>query len=323
MGLLPGKGFSWEPRWKGQGLRIYKLLFISSSRPPVKQKALFFDVLLIESLYRNQKRNLEDESMDGFPSLVPSRRRFSCRTALLFGIALSILGLGIGCGDFTLYGDDNPSVCDPDPCASTDNAKAGTCTADGGSGYECDCDAGYFWEADGNTCEDPCASDPCDTLDNAVDSSCEGIGVDDFTCECDEGYVWNAPTDSCEVDPCDQNPCDTIDNAVGGSCTAIDADNFTCDCDTGFTWDAQNQRCEGGVVGTCDDLEDCLSDCTSINDSLCLSSCYGAWTGCDCVLDTAALIAECAGTCLFSCIDPESKACWDCVLDCGFDTQCR
>jgi len=289
--------------------------------------------------------------------------------ALLFGIALSILGLGIGCGDFTLFGDNNPSVCDPDPCASTDNATAGTCTADGESDYVCDCQSGYFWEAAGNTCEDPCASDPCDTIDNAVVSSCQGVDVNDFTCECDGGFVWNAPTDSCEVDPCDQDPCDTIDNAVDGSCTAIDAEeftcecddgfvwdadtgtcekdpcdgdpcaaidnartgsctavgaeDFTCDCDTGFTWDAQNKRCEGGAVGTCDDLKDCLGDCTSINDYLCLSGCYGTWTGCDCVLDTGALIAQCAGTCLLSCIDPESKACWDCALACGFDTQCR
>jgi hypothetical protein len=306
--------------------------------------------------------------MDGFPSLVPSRKRSSCRPTLLFGVALSILGLGIGCGDFTLYGNDNPSVCDPDPCASTDNAMAGTCTADGESDYECDCQSGYFWEADGNTCEDPCASDPCDTIDNAVVSSCEGVDVNDYTCECDAGFVWNAPTDSCEVDPCDPDPCDEARNEVVGSCTAlggddytcgcdagyfweevgntcedpcasdpcdsipnaergscagIDANDYTCDCDTGYTWNGQINQCTSEAVGTCDDLKDCLGDCTSINDYLCLSSCYGTWTGCDCVLDTATLIAECAGTCLLKCIDVESKACWDCALACGFDTQCQ
>jgi hypothetical protein len=301
---------------------------VSSAKktPLCGRKALFFDALLIESFLgpgQEPKRNLEDELMDGFPSHVPSRRRSSYRTELLLGIALSILCVGIGCGDFTLFGDDEQGICDPDPCAGTDNARAGTCMLDGESDYECDCESGYFWEAVGNTCEDPCASDPCDGIENAVDSSCAGVDVDDFTCECDAGYVWDAPTESCEDDPCDLDPCDSIDNAVDGSCAAIDAEDFTCDCDTGFTWNAQNQRCEGGAVGTCDDLEDCLGDCTSINDYLCLSGCYGTWTGCDCVLDTAALIAECAGTCLFNCIDVESKACWDCVLDCGFGTQCE
>ena len=58
--------------------------------------------------------------MDGFPSLAPSRRRFSCRTALLFGVSLSILSFGIGCGDFTLFGDDdNNQAPRPSPLLTT------------------------------------------------------------------------------------------------------------------------------------------------------------------------------------------------------------
>jgi len=373
---------------------------------------LFFGPLLIES-FTGTETVLEDESMEGFPSLVPSRRRFSCRTALLFGIALSILCVGIGCGDFTLFGDDDQGVCDPDPCASKANATAGTCTAVDESDFTCDCDAGYFWEDDGNTCEDPCASDPCDSIENAVDSSCEGVDLDDFTCECDAEYFWkdngntcenpcasdpcdsienavdgscegvdadnyacdcdagfvwyedsntcvedpcdpdpcegiaNAEAGSCEAqgendytcdcdagyfwedvgntceDPCASDPCDGIPNAEASSCIGIDADDFTCDCDTGYTWDSGSNVCAAEAVGTCADLKNCLSGCSGINDFGCLTTCYATWTGCDCVLDTGALISQCAGTCFGDCIDIESKACWDCVLDCGFDTQCQ
>lgn len=306
--------------------------------------------------------------MEGFPSLVPSRRRFSCRTAMLFGIALSILCVGIGCGDFTLFGDDDQGICDPDPCAGKDNATADTCTDLGGDDYTCDCESGYFWEDEGNTCEDPCDPDPCEDIQNAETDTCDGVGVDNFTCDCVSGYVWDGTNESCEDDPCDpdpcdearnevagsckavggddytcdcddgyfwkgdgntcedpcaSDPCDSIPNAEAGSCTGINADDYTCGCAPGFTWNAQNERCEAGAVGTCDDLKECLSECSGITDFVCPGNCYGTWTGCDCVLDTAVLIAECAGTCLIYCINIESKACWDCALECGFDTQCQ
>ena len=261
--------------------------------------------------------------MDGFPSLVPSRRRSSCRTALLFGIALSIPCVGIGCGDFTLFGDDDQGICDPDPCAGKDNATADTCTDLGGDDYTCDCESGYFWEDEGNTCEDPCDPDPCEDIQNAETDTCDGVGVDNFTCDCVSGYVWDGTNESCEDDPCDPDPCDSIPNAEAGSCTGINADDYTCGCDPGFTWNAQNERCEAGAVGTCDDLKECLSECSGITDFVCSGNCYGTWAGCDCVLDTAVLIAECAGTCLIDCINIESKACWDCALECGFDTQCQ
>jgi len=305
--------------------------------------------------------------MDGFPSLAPSRKRSSCRTALLFGIALSILGLGIGCGDFTLYGNDNPGVCDPDPCASTDNAMAGTCTDLGADDYACNCDTGYFWEDVGNTCEDPCASDPCDSIENAVGSSCEGVDVNDFTCECDAGFVWNAPTDSCEVDPCDPDPCDEARNEVAGTCTALGADDYTCncdtgyfweevgntcedpcasdpcdsisnaergscagidandyicDCDTGYTWDGQINQCTSEAVGTCDDLEECFLTCNGFEDPSCPINCYSENTGCDCTLDQLSLVTECGSECPL-CLVSQNKACWDCVVPCGFDTQCQ
>jgi hypothetical protein len=283
---------------------------------------LFFGPLLIES-FTGTETVLEDESMEGFPSLVPSRRRSSCRTALLFGIALSILCVGIGCGDFTLFGDDDQGICDPDPCAGKDNATADTCTDLGGDDYTCDCESGYFWEDEGNTCEDPCDPDPCEDIQNAETDTCDGVGVDNFTCDCVSGYVWDGTNESCEDDPCDPDPCDEARNEVAGSCKAVGGDDYTCGCDPGFTWNAQNERCEAGAVGTCDDLKECLSECSGITDFVCSGNCYGTWTGCDCVLDTAVLIEECAGTCLIDCINIESKACWDCALECGFDTQCQ
>ena len=262
--------------------------------------------------------------MDGFPSLVPSRRRSSCRTEFLLGIALSILCVGVGCGDFTLFGEeDEQGICDPDPCVGKDNATAGTCVADGESDYECDCESRYFWEADGNTCEDPCALDPCDSIENAVNSSCEGVDADDFTCVCDTGYVWDGSTGSCEDDPCSSDPCDAIENAVDGTCTAQGGDDYTCDCDDGFAWNSQSDQCEAEAVGTCEDLKGCLSECSGTMDFVCQGNCYGTWTDCDCVLDAEDLITECAGTCLIDCINTESKACWDCALECGFDTQCQ
>lgn len=308
--------------------------------------------------------------MDGFPSLVPSRRRFSCRMALFLGIALWILCVGIGCGDFTLFGEDEEGVCNPDPCASKANAIAGTCTDLGDDEYSCGCQSGYFWDEDGNTCEDPCASDPCDNIENAVDSSCEGVDVDDytcdcvsgyfwkengntcqdpcasdpcdsienaengscegvdaddFTCECDTDYIWNGVTESCEIDPCNPDPCDGLENAVDGTCTPTGGDDYTCDCETGFIWIAQINQCGPSAVGTCDDLEACLLNCNGFEDSNCQYSCYATWTGCDCDLDFNELLTSCGFICLRDCplSNPFTKACWDCVIPCGFDSQCQ
>jgi hypothetical protein len=218
--------------------------------------------------------------MDGFPSLDPSRRRSSCRTALLFGAALSILCVGTGCGDFTLFGDDDQGICDPDPCEDIQNAETDTC---------------------------------------------DGVGVDDFTCECDAGYVWDGATESCEDDPCDPDPCDEARNEVAGSCTDLGADDYTCDCDSGYTWNGQINQCTSGAVGTCDDLEDCLLTCNGFEDFLCQNSCYAAWTGCECDLDFNGLVTSCGFICFGDCplTNPFTKSCWDCVIPCGFDSQCQ
>ncbi len=214
--------------------------------------------------------------MDEFSPLAPSRRRFSPLAALYAGILAVILCLGSGCGDYTLFGDED-GPCDPDPCANRDNAVVGSCEASGGSDFSCRCEDPYFWKDDGNRCEDPC----------------------------------------------DPDPCAGIDNAQAGTCTGVDADDFTCDCDTGHTWDPGSHSCTAEAVGTCDDLKDCLGECQGINDTACMSICNWKWTGCECTLDWNALLSACGFACFNQCADAASKACWDCVLDCGFDDQCQ
>ena len=48
---------------------------------------------------------------------------------MLFGIALSILCVGIGCGDFTLFGDDDNNQA-PSAVASADDATPLACQKD-------------------------------------------------------------------------------------------------------------------------------------------------------------------------------------------------
>ncbi len=110
--------------------------------------------------------------------------------------------------------------------------------------FACGCDAGFFWDALTETCEDPCDPDPCALIADATAGSCNGLDADDFTCGCDADFFWDGDTDTCE-DPCDPDPCETIDNADAGTCTGIDVDDFTCDCESGYAWDEVTDTCAG------------------------------------------------------------------------------
>ena len=145
--------------------------------------------------------------------------------------------------------------CDPDPCLSIPDAVPGSCEDVGGGDFTCDCEAGYFWEEIGNTCEeDPCALDPCDAIDNGVAGSCTGISADDFTCDCNEGFYWSDATNTCEkvAPPCVPDPCQGIPNGIPGTCEVIPAGpcapatDFTCDCLAGFLWDDSSNTCRRG-----------------------------------------------------------------------------
>jgi hypothetical protein len=234
---------------------------------------------------------------------------------MLFGIALSILCVGIGCGDFTLFGDDDQGVCDPDPCASKANATAGTCTDLGGDDYSCGCKSGYFWKDEGNTCEDPCDPEPCKDIDYAEPDSCKAQDFDNFTCRCDSGYVWDADTGGCEDDPCNGDPCASIDHAQKDSCEAQGAEDYTCRCDSGYVWN--------GDTGSCQD-DPCDPDPCRIIDNAEEDSCTGENFddfACDC--DTGftwnAQEQSCDAGAVGTCDDRKN-----CLLDCNWtDFACQ
>jgi hypothetical protein len=125
--------------------------------------------------------------MDRLPSLRRLPRRSRYLAALLLGVALSIAAFWVGCGDYCLFCDEtaNPQgPCDGDPCTDIDNAQAGTCTAVGADDFTCRCDSDFFWDDNGNACEDPCIGAPCDSKEHAADGSCSGVDANEYTCEC-------------------------------------------------------------------------------------------------------------------------------------------
>ncbi len=67
--------------------------------------------------------------MDGSPFRAPSARQLPLRAALLPGIAILLLLLGAGCGDFTLFGDDDINQA-PVADASADNTTPLPCQMD-------------------------------------------------------------------------------------------------------------------------------------------------------------------------------------------------
>jgi len=177
--------------------------------------------------------------------------------------------------------------CSSHPCLTISNALPNSCVDVGGGEFTCDCEAGYFWEEIGNTCEDPCAPNPCDTLDNAVAGSCAGLSAGDFTCECNQGFYWSDTTNTCEKvePPCRPDPCQDIPNAIPDTCEVIPggvcapATVFTCNCLAGFLWDHSSNTCEPEAVDPCDP-----DPCLGISDAVagsCLDVGGGDFT-CEC-----------------------------------------
>jgi len=250
-----------------------------------------------------------------------SSGRPALRNGLLVVLSTSILCLGLGCGDFTLFGDSDRGPCDPDPCANKANARAGTCTVVGKDDFTCACNTGYFWDDDNNRCIDPCAAAPCDDIDNAVAGSCEGVDADDFTCDCSAGFVWNAASRTCVDDPCDPDPCEDILFAVPDSCTASGPSDFTCDCSAGYAWDAQDNLCEGVIGDACDALKACLKEC-DFNNSVCQNACLAAWSACECDF-LSEPPSECISICFGVCFSGLNQVCYECGIDCAFDALCE
>jgi hypothetical protein len=226
--------------------------------------------------------------------------------------------------DFFWDGDDDACVdpCSGAPCDDKENAVDGSCTGVDANDYSCDCDEGFIWDSNSDSCqEDPCDPDPCAAIENAVEETCTGVGAEEFTCDCDEGFVWEG--NACVVGPCDPDPCEDTLFAVPGSCTEAGESDYTCSCDEGYSWNGESNACEEVSTEDCEDLKACLKGCSGLNDSVCQGTCYTQWPGCNCLADFEALLAQCGLTCAFSCADISSKNCWDCVIDCGFDSLCQ
>lgn len=316
--------------------------------------------------------------MDGFPALVPSRRRFSYRTALFSGIALWILCVGIGCGDFTLFGDDDQGICDPDPCANTDNAAADTCEDLGGDDFTCDCEDGFEWDGASNACEElpfqlsssafsdggqiplqyahadcdgdnvspPLAWDniPGDTQSFAlfvVDSDSDPVfvhwavfNIPASLSGIGEGLVPQGATQL-------QNDFGVI--GYGGPCPPQNEEHeytftmmaLSVDVIDATSYEEALADAEDAAVATaslvgrysnipdpCEDMEECFLTCNGFADPSCPLNCYSTHTGCDCILDQIQLVTECGPQCLL-CFVSQNKACWDCVVPCGFDNMCQ
>jgi hypothetical protein len=231
------------------------------------------------------------------------------------------------CGSTYFWdGTSNTCVnpCAGDPCDTIGNAVAGSCEGKDAGDFTCGCDDGYTWDAATNNCVDnPCLpDDPCNSIDNAVDGSCTPDGQGGFTCDCESGYGWDANSNTCETDPCSLNPCDDIDNAVPSTCTAVGLTDFTCTCNSLYTWDAANNQCVQVDANACNELKGCLKGCSGFEDFTCQNACYVSSPGCSCLGDLTALISACGGQCLL-CFFAQDKACYDCVLDCGFAHFCE
>ena len=102
--------------------------------------------------------------------------------------------------------------CDPNPCNS------GTCTADGYTGYTCNCNPGYS----GDNCEiniDECASDPC------VHGTCVDL-VNDYRCDNCAGFTGKSCDECAHGNGCE---CRRFGQSVWGSCsggcTGIDTEH--------------------------------------------------------------------------------------------------
>jgi len=167
--------------------------------------------------------------------------------------------------------------------------------------------------------QNPCDPDPCANKENATAGTCTAVGDSDYTCDCESGYFWQGDDEEC-VDPCIDDPCAEITNAAEESCTGVDADEFTCECDDGYSWDAQENECKEVSGDVCGDLKTCLKGCDAV-DLVCQSGCLAAGSACDCDIDLYNPPFACGISCQSQC-DLGPQDCWECGVDCVFDTRC-
>ena len=116
-------------------------------------------------------------------------------------LVLGSLAFGAGCGDFTLFDDDDGGPCAGDPCAEISHAVKGSCVVEGTTDFTCECDTDYVWN-DGNdqcvaeaqgTCADlkTCLTG-CDVGDDPCKTACAAQWTG---CDCGEIDPANPPSD--------------------------------------------------------------------------------------------------------------------------------
>ncbi|XP_063172929.1 endosialin [Candoia aspera] len=125
-----------------------------------------------------------------------------------------------------------------------DNGGCQQLCLDEGSGYACECHAGYVLLPDGHSCaaNDPCRHRPCQ-FDCAPEDEEEGGGGGGYRCRCPAGYELAADGHRCEdLDECADGPCEHQCENTEGS--------FLCRCHLGFSPSEEEP-------GQCVDTDEC------------------------------------------------------------------
>ncbi|XP_061462343.1 endosialin [Rhineura floridana] len=130
-----------------------------------------------------------------------------------------------------------------------DNGGCQQLCLDEGSGYSCECHAGYFLLPDGHSCaaahgdhedddEDACRDHPCQF--GCVPDEEEEEG---YRCQCPSGYELSSDGHQCEdLDECAEAPCEHHCENTDGS--------FLCRCHLGFSPSEEE-------AGRCADTDEC------------------------------------------------------------------
>nr|XP_028566091.1 endosialin [Podarcis muralis] len=130
-----------------------------------------------------------------------------------------------------------------------DNGGCQQLCLDEGSGYSCECHAGYFLLPDGHSCAshthhdggadgDACRGRPCQ-----FGCVADGEAADGYRCQCPAGYELGSDGHLCEdLDECAEAPCEHQCENTDGS--------FVCRCHLGFSPSEEEP-------GRCADTDEC------------------------------------------------------------------